>query len=101
MNHGAKAPAGKMLDAVLPGSHSHLLHPVNYYKGSDEGQRAPKSSVREKISSSLAAMIQPTPASSEPPALPGDTRVAFEVADIIVVVFYFAFVLAVGIWVSP
>lgn len=46
-------------------------------------------------------MIQPTPASSEPPALPGDTRVAFEVADIIVVVFYFAFVLAVGIWVSP
>uniref|UniRef100_A0A663ENE4 Solute carrier family 5 member 9 n=1 Tax=Aquila chrysaetos chrysaetos TaxID=223781 RepID=A0A663ENE4_AQUCH len=52
------------------------------------------------ISSSLAAMIQPTAAASELPALPGDTRVAFEVADIIVVVSYFAFVLAVGIWSS-
>jgi len=57
--------------------------------------------VREKISSSLAAMNQPTPATTELPALPGDTTVAFGVADIIVVVFYFAFVLTVGIWVSP
>ncbi|KAF1554115.1 Sodium/glucose cotransporter 4, partial [Eudyptula albosignata] len=77
-----------------------LLYPVNYYKGSNEGQRAPKSSVREKISSSLAAMSQPTPATMELPALPGDTTVAFGVADIIVVVFYFAFVLVVGIWSS-
>ncbi|KAF1650144.1 Sodium/glucose cotransporter 4, partial [Eudyptes chrysocome] len=77
-----------------------LLYPVNYYKGSNEGQRAPKSSVREKISSSLAAMSQPTPATTELPALPGDTTVAFGVADIIVVVFYFAFVLVVGIWSS-
>ena len=57
--------------------------------------------MREKIISSLAAMSQPTPATTELPALPGDTTVAFGVADIIVVVFYFAFVLAVGIWVSP
>lgn len=33
--------------------------------------------------------------------LPGDTTVAFGVADIVVVVCYFAFVLIVGIWVSP
>nr|XP_009938098.1 PREDICTED: sodium/glucose cotransporter 4 [Opisthocomus hoazin] len=45
-------------------------------------------------------MNQPTPATTELPALPGDTTVAFGVADIIVVVFYFAFVLTVGIWSS-
>ncbi|NXJ62121.1 SC5A9 protein, partial [Rostratula benghalensis] len=77
-----------------------LLHPVNYYKGSDEGQRAPKSSVREKISRLLAAMSQTRPATTELPALPGDTTAAFGVADIIVVVIYFAFVLTVGIWSS-
>ncbi|NXF42919.1 SC5A9 protein, partial [Oceanites oceanicus] len=76
------------------------LHPVNYYKGSNEGQRAPKSSVRKKISSSLAAMSQPTSAATELPVLPGDTTAAFGVADIIVVVFYFAFVLVIGIWSS-
>ncbi|KAM7107542.1 sodium/glucose cotransporter 4 [Ciconia maguari] len=45
-------------------------------------------------------MSQTTPAATELPALPGDTTVAFGVADIIVVVFYFAFVLVVGIWSS-
>lgn len=79
---------------------SHLLHPVNYYKGSDEGERAPKSSVKEKIISSPTAMSQPTPATMEPPVLPGETKAVFGVADIIVVVLYFIFVLAVGIWVS-
>ncbi|NXI55168.1 SC5A9 protein, partial [Chloroceryle aenea] len=69
-------------------------------KGSDEGQRASKSRVRQKISSLLAAMSQPTPATTELPTLPGDTTVAFGVADIIVVICYFAFVLAVGIWSS-
>ncbi|KAM6078605.1 LOW QUALITY PROTEIN: sodium/glucose cotransporter 4 [Theristicus caerulescens] len=69
-------------------------------QGSDEGQRAPKSSVeREKSAVSLAAMSQPTTATTELPTLPGDT-VAFGVADIIVVVFYFTFVLVVGIWSS-
>nr|XP_021155740.1 sodium/glucose cotransporter 4 isoform X1 [Columba livia]XP_021155741.1 sodium/glucose cotransporter 4 isoform X1 [Columba livia] len=67
---------------------------------SDEGQRAPKSSLSENISSLLAAMSWPTPASTELPVLPGDTTVAFGVADIVVVVCYFAFVLIVGIWSS-
>lgn len=56
--------------------------------------------MREKISSSLAAMSRTTPATTELPTLPGDTTVAFGVADIVVVVIYFVFVLAVGIWVS-
>uniref|UniRef100_A0A8B9TUQ9 Solute carrier family 5 member 9 n=1 Tax=Anas platyrhynchos TaxID=8839 RepID=A0A8B9TUQ9_ANAPL len=37
-------------------------------------------------------MSQPTPATTEPPALPGETKAVFGVADIIVVVFYFVFV---------
>ncbi|KAM6414890.1 sodium/glucose cotransporter 4 [Rhynochetos jubatus] len=45
-------------------------------------------------------MSQPTPAATELPMLPEDTTVAFGVADIIVVVLYFAFVLIVGIWSS-
>ncbi|KAM6398771.1 sodium/glucose cotransporter 4 isoform 1-T1 [Pluvialis apricaria] len=45
-------------------------------------------------------MSQPTPATTELPTPPGDMTVAFGVADIIVVVVYFAFVLAVGIWSS-
>ncbi|XP_051480813.1 sodium/glucose cotransporter 4 [Apus apus] len=45
-------------------------------------------------------MSQPTPATTELPVLPGDAAVAFGVADIIVVVLYFAFVLVVGIWSS-
>ncbi|XP_027749678.1 sodium/glucose cotransporter 4 isoform X2 [Empidonax traillii] len=45
-------------------------------------------------------MSQPIPATTEPPVLPGDTAAAFGVADIVVVVLYFAFVLAVGIWSS-
>ncbi|KAF1464965.1 Sodium/glucose cotransporter 4, partial [Pygoscelis antarcticus] len=77
-----------------------LLYPVNYYKGSNESQRAPKSSVREKISSSLAAMSQPTPAATELPVLPEGTTVAFGVADISVVVSYFVFVLVGRIWSS-
>ncbi|NXX24878.1 SC5A9 protein, partial [Nicator chloris] len=77
-----------------------LLHPVNYYKGNNEGQRAPKSSVSEKISSLLRAMSQPTTATTELPGPPGDTAAAFAVADIVVLVLYFAFVLAVGIWSS-
>ncbi|NWI45202.1 SC5A9 protein, partial [Picathartes gymnocephalus] len=77
-----------------------LLHPVNYYKGNSEGQRAPKSSVSEKIGSLLPAMRQPSTGTTERPGLPGDTAAAFAVADIVVVVLYFAFVLAVGIWSS-
>ncbi|NWI83233.1 SC5A9 protein, partial [Dryoscopus gambensis] len=69
-------------------------------KGNNEGQRAPKSSLSEKISSLLTAMSQPTTATTELPGLPGDTAAAFAVADIIVVVLYFVFVLAVGIWSS-
>ncbi|NWH86798.1 SC5A9 protein, partial [Aegithalos caudatus] len=42
-------------------------------------------------------MSQP---STAPPELPGDTAAAFAVADIVVVVVYFAFILAVGIWSS-
>ncbi|GAB0193145.1 sodium/glucose cotransporter 4 [Grus japonensis] len=45
-------------------------------------------------------MSQPTSATTELPVLPGDTTAAFGVADIIVVVFYFVFVLAVGIWIG-
>ncbi|KAJ7405345.1 Sodium/glucose cotransporter 4 [Willisornis vidua] len=45
-------------------------------------------------------MSQSTPATTEPPELPGNTPAAFGVADIIVVVLYFAFVLAVGIWIG-
>ncbi|KAM9379155.1 sodium/glucose cotransporter 4 [Phaethornis superciliosus] len=45
-------------------------------------------------------MILPTPATTELPLLPRDTTAAFGVADIIVVVLYFAFVLFVGIWSS-
>ncbi|NWH31630.1 SC5A9 protein, partial [Chloropsis hardwickii] len=77
-----------------------LLDPVNYYKGNDEGQCALKSSVREKITSLLTAMSQPTTATTELPGLPGDTVAAFAVADIVVVVLYFVFTLAVGIWSS-
>ncbi|NXT61668.1 SC5A9 protein, partial [Chaetops frenatus] len=69
-------------------------------KGDNEGQRAPKSSGSEKISSLLTAMSQPTTATTDLPGLPGDRAAAFAVADIIVVVLYFAFVLAVGIWSS-
>ncbi|NXL85698.1 SC5A9 protein, partial [Alectura lathami] len=69
-------------------------------KGSDEGEHSPKSSVKEKISSPPAAMSQPTPATTEPPVLPGVTKADFGVVDIIVVVLYFVFVLAVGIWSS-
>ncbi|XP_008492164.2 sodium/glucose cotransporter 4 [Calypte anna] len=45
-------------------------------------------------------MILPTPATTELPVLPRDTTAVFGVADIIVVVLYFAFVLFVGIWSS-
>ncbi|NWU03537.1 SC5A9 protein, partial [Urocynchramus pylzowi] len=69
-------------------------------KGNDEGQRVFKPSVREKIISLLTAMSQPTTAATELPGLPGDTVAAFSVADIVVVVLYFAFILAVGIWSS-
>uniref|UniRef100_A0A8V1A3S4 Solute carrier family 5 member 9 n=1 Tax=Gallus gallus TaxID=9031 RepID=A0A8V1A3S4_CHICK len=72
----------------------------SWRKGSDEGERAPKSSVKEKIISSSTAMSQPTPATMEPPVLPGETKTVFGVADIVVVVLYFVFVLAVGIWSS-
>ncbi|NWS32784.1 SC5A9 protein, partial [Polioptila caerulea] len=59
-----------------------------------------KSSVSGKISSLLTAMSQPTTAPTELPGLPGDTAAAFGVADIVVVVLYFVFILAVGIWSS-
>ncbi|NXL77025.1 SC5A9 protein, partial [Leptocoma aspasia] len=77
-----------------------LLDPVNYYKGDDEGQCVFKSIVREKTIRLLTAMSQPTTATTELPELPGDTAAAFAVADIIVVVLYFVFNLAVGIWSS-
>ncbi|NXE53893.1 SC5A9 protein, partial [Casuarius casuarius] len=77
-----------------------LLHPVNYYKGTEGGQCTPKSSVKGKISSSFAAMSQPTSAATELPTLPEETSAPFGVADIVVVIVYFAFVLAVGIWSS-
>ncbi|NWR42147.1 SC5A9 protein, partial [Regulus satrapa] len=69
-------------------------------KGNKEGKCAFKSSVSEKISSLFTAMSQPTPAATELPELPGATAAAFGVADIVVVVLYFAFILAVGIWSS-
>ncbi|NXG21111.1 SC5A9 protein, partial [Grallaria varia] len=69
-------------------------------KGKDEWHCASKSSLSKKSRSLLTAMSQPTPAPTEPPAPPGDTTAAFGVADIIVVVLYFAFVLTVGIWSS-
>uniref|UniRef100_A0A8C6ZUI6 Solute carrier family 5 member 9 n=1 Tax=Nothoprocta perdicaria TaxID=30464 RepID=A0A8C6ZUI6_NOTPE len=47
-----------------------------------------------------AAMSQPTSATVELPALPEGTSAPFGVADIVVVIVYFAFVLAVGIWVT-
>lgn len=82
--------------------HSHLLDPVNYYKGNDEGQRAFKSIVREQTISLLRAMSQQSTDTTELPGLPGDkAAAAFAVADIVVVVLYFVFILAVGIWVSP
>ncbi|NXR19100.1 SC5A9 protein, partial [Cinclus mexicanus] len=77
-----------------------LLHPVNYYKGINEGQCALKSSVSEKIISLLTAMSQVTTATTELPGQAGSTAAAFGVADIVVVVLYFAFILAVGIWSS-
>ncbi|NXO35492.1 SC5A9 protein, partial [Locustella ochotensis] len=61
---------------------------------------AAKSSLSGKISSVLRAMSQPTTATTELPGLPGDRAAAFSVADIVVVVVYFAFILAVGIWSS-
>ncbi|XP_064284871.1 sodium/glucose cotransporter 4 isoform X4 [Passer domesticus] len=84
---------------LLP-THTLCGWPVNYYKGNDEGQRAFKSSVREKTISFLRAMSQQTTATTELPGLPGDKAAAFAVADIVVVVLYFAFILAVGIWSS-
>ncbi|NXP87221.1 SC5A9 protein, partial [Passerina amoena] len=78
-----------------------LLDPVNYYKGNDEGQCAFKSSMREQIISLLRAMSQQATATTELPGLPGDrAAAAFSVADIVVVVLYFVFILAVGIWSS-
>ncbi|NWV04559.1 SC5A9 protein, partial [Ptilonorhynchus violaceus] len=68
-------------------------------KGINEGQYIARSSGREKISL-IAAMSQPTPSTTELPELPGDTAAAFGVADIVVVVLYFVFVLVVGIWSS-
>ncbi|NXC28477.1 SC5A9 protein, partial [Campylorhamphus procurvoides] len=69
-------------------------------KGNDEGHCAPKSSLSKKGSSLLTAMSQTIPTTTELPTVPGDTTATFGVADIIVVVLYFAFVLAVGIWSS-
>uniref|UniRef100_A0A8B9PIU6 Solute carrier family 5 member 9 n=1 Tax=Apteryx owenii TaxID=8824 RepID=A0A8B9PIU6_APTOW len=45
-------------------------------------------------------MSQPISAATELPTLPEETSAPFGVADIVVVVVYFAFVLAVGIWVT-
>ncbi|NXW78188.1 SC5A9 protein, partial [Hirundo rustica] len=59
-----------------------------------------QSSVSEKISSLLTGMSQPTAATTELPGQPGDKAATFAVADIVVVVLYFAFILAVGIWSS-
>ncbi|NXV59722.1 SC5A9 protein, partial [Molothrus ater] len=78
-----------------------ILDPVNYYKGNDEGQRAFQSIVRDQTISLLRAMSQQSTATTELPGLPGDkAAAAFAVADIIVVVLYFVFILAVGIWSS-
>ncbi|NXM61408.1 SC5A9 protein, partial [Illadopsis cleaveri] len=54
----------------------------------------------EKISSLLRAMSQPTTATTELPEAPGDLAANFAVADIIVLVLYFVFILIVGIWSS-
>ncbi|NXY30593.1 SC5A9 protein, partial [Pomatorhinus ruficollis] len=54
----------------------------------------------EKISSLLRAMSQPTTATTELPEPPGDTVATFGVADIVVLVLYFIFILVVGIWSS-
>ncbi|NWZ89686.1 SC5A9 protein, partial [Nesospiza acunhae] len=60
-----------------------------------------KSIVREQIISLLRAMSQQATATTEQPGLPGGTAAAaFSVADIVVVVLYFVFILAVGIWSS-
>ncbi|NXQ44559.1 SC5A9 protein, partial [Catharus fuscescens] len=69
-------------------------------KGINEGQCAFKSSVSEKIISLLTAMSQGTTATTELPGQPENPAAAFGVADIVVVVLYFAFILAVGIWSS-
>ncbi|KAM4896238.1 sodium/glucose cotransporter 4-like [Sylvia borin] len=45
-------------------------------------------------------MSQPTTGTTELPEPPGDTVAAFAVADIIVLVLYFVFILVVGIWSS-
>uniref|UniRef100_A0A8C8VEU5 Solute carrier family 5 member 9 n=1 Tax=Pelusios castaneus TaxID=367368 RepID=A0A8C8VEU5_9SAUR len=45
-------------------------------------------------------MSQPTPVTAKPAGQPEEKNVTFEVVDIIVVVVYFVFVLAVGIWSS-
>ncbi|XP_025960434.2 sodium/glucose cotransporter 4 isoform X1 [Dromaius novaehollandiae] len=45
-------------------------------------------------------MSQPTSAATELPTLPEETSAPFGVADIVIVIVYFAFVLAVGIWSS-
>ncbi|RMC08659.1 hypothetical protein DUI87_14907 [Hirundo rustica rustica] len=45
-------------------------------------------------------MSQPTAATTELPGQPGDKAATFAVADIVVVVLYFAFILAVGIWIG-
>uniref|UniRef100_A0A8D0L8B4 Solute carrier family 5 member 9 n=1 Tax=Sphenodon punctatus TaxID=8508 RepID=A0A8D0L8B4_SPHPU len=45
-------------------------------------------------------MSQATSASAQPPSQPEEKNLAFEVPDIIVVIVYFVFVLAVGIWSS-
>ncbi|NXE65253.1 SC5A9 protein, partial [Calcarius ornatus] len=53
------------------------------------------------IISLLRAMSQPSTGTTELPGLPGGTAAtAFSVADIVVVVLYFVFILAVGIWSS-
>ncbi|NXO89285.1 SC5A9 protein, partial [Certhia brachydactyla] len=69
-------------------------------KGNNEGQLLLKPSVSKKIISLLTTMSQPTTATTELPELPGGTVASFGVADIIVVVLYFAFILAVGLWSS-
>ncbi|NWV20058.1 SC5A9 protein, partial [Origma solitaria] len=51
----------------------------------------------EKISSLITAMSQLTAATTE---MPGNTAATFAVGDIVAVVLYFVFVLAVGIWSS-
>uniref|UniRef100_U3JRV7 Solute carrier family 5 member 9 n=1 Tax=Ficedula albicollis TaxID=59894 RepID=U3JRV7_FICAL len=52
------------------------------------------------MSQVTTAMSQVTTATTELPGQPGAPAAAFGVADIVVVVLYFAFILAVGIWSS-